>query len=182
MSRLHSTRSILSCGLLVFVMAPLVMTRAARAEPGPFEFTLAGAGSSDKDFDATQFSGDAGLGFVLGPIVIGGRQTISYTATDSDIVDDFWSGSTRAFLDLQLKIGPIAPFVGAMGGYVYGDLVNDQFIAGPEAGLKLYVGDDEDTFIFFRAEYQFFFEDSDEAEDAFEDGQWIFALGVGLRF
>jgi hypothetical protein len=162
----------------VFVLAAPLST----ASGGPFELTLAGAGSSDNDFDSTQFSGDVGLGFVLGPVVAGARQTVTYNESPFEEVEDFWSGSTRGFLDLQLKIGPVAPFVGGMGGYVYGDLIDDQFIAGPEAGLKLYVGDDEDTFIFFRAEYQFFFEDSDEAEDAFEDGQWVFALGVGVRF
>lgn len=154
----------------------------ARADAGPWEFTLAGSGASDKDFDATQFSADAGLGLHLGPVVLGGRQTITYTSSALDDVDDFFSGSTRFFGDLEIALGPFAPFIGANVGYVYGDLVNDQFIAGPEGGVKLYVGDDRDTFIFFRVEYQFFFEDSDDAENAFEDGQFVYALGVGFRF
>ncbi|MGB7157483.1 MAG: hypothetical protein WBD40_05420 [Tepidisphaeraceae bacterium] len=166
----------------MIVLALTSATPAGAAEPGPFEFTLAGAGSSDKDFDATQFSGDLGLGFHLGPIVLGARQTVTYTDSPSAAVDDFWSGSTRAFADLEIALGPVAPFIGANIGYIYGDLVKDQFIAGPEAGVKIYVGDDRDTFIFFRIEYQFFFEDSDQAEDAFEDGQFVYALGVGFRF
>jgi hypothetical protein len=171
----HSASSVIVCAFLVALAAPLAPARAAT---GLVEFTLAGAGSSDPDFDATQFSGDAGLGFVLGPIVVGGRQSITYTSTLSEAVDDVWGGSTRGFLDFQLKIGPVAPFVGAMGGYAYGDLVNDQFIAGPEGGLKVYLGD---TFIFVRAEYQIFFEDNDDAIDAIDDGQWVFALGIGMR-
>lgn len=167
--------SIMAWAFFVALAAPPAAVRADL-----FEFTLAGAGSSDPDFEATQFSGDAGLGVVLGGFIIGGRQTITYAGSPVDTVDDLWGGSTRGFVDWQLKIGPVAPFFGAMGGVVYGDLVTDQFIAGPEAGLKLYVHDD--TFIFFRGEYQFFFEDSDEAVDAFEDGQWVFALGVGVRF
>ena len=150
----------------------------ARAGTGLVEFTLAGAGSSDPDFDATQFSGDAGLGFVLGPIVVGGRQSITYTSSLIEEADDLWGGSTRGFLDLQFKLGPVAPFVGAMAGYAYGDLLNDQFIVGPEGGLKFYLGD---SFIFVRAEYQIFFEDNSEAVDAFDDGQWVFALGIGMR-
>jgi hypothetical protein len=169
---------IMAWAFFVALAAPLA---AVRADPGPFEFTLAGAGSSSQDFDAIQFSGDAGLGVVLGALVIGGRQTITYAESPVATADAIWGGSTRGFLDFQFKIGPVAPFVGAMGGVVYGDLVNDQFIAGPEAGLKLYVGHDEDTFIFIRGEYQFFFEDNNEAVDAFEDGQWVFALGVGVR-
>ena len=165
--------SIVACAFIVTLAAP-----PARAATGLVEFTLAGAGSSDPEFDATQFSGDAGLGFVLGPVIIGGRQSVTYTATPSESVDDVWGGSTRGFLDLQLKIGPVAPFVGAMGGYAYGDLVEDQFVAGPEGGLKFYLGD---TFIFARAEYQVFFEDNDDAINAFDDGQWVFALGIGMR-
>jgi len=118
----------------------------------------------------------------LGPIVLGVRQSITYNESPSAFTEDFWSGSTRVFADLEIALGPVAPFIGANIGYVYGDLIDDQFIAGPEAGIKIYVGDDRDTFIFVRAEYQFFFEDSDEVEDVFEDGQWVYALGVGFRF
>jgi len=182
MLRPHLQSRIAFVGIAAAVVSSLAVAAspASAADPGNWEFTLAGSGSSDKDFDATQFSADAGLGLHLGPVVLGGRQTITYTS--SEAVDDFFSGSTRFFGDLEIALGPFAPFIGANLGYIYGDLVNDQFIAGPEAGVKLYVGDDRDTFIFFRVEYQFFFEDSDDAENAFEDGQFVYALGVGCRF
>ena len=35
--------------------------------------------------------------------------------------------------------------------------------------MKVYVGDDSDTFIFFRAEYQLLFDAADEAEGALDD-------------
>jgi hypothetical protein len=38
------------------------------------------------------------------------------------------------------------------------------------------------VFIFGRIEYQFFFENSDQADDAFEDGQFVYSIGVGFRF
>ena len=172
--------------VLVSVAAALVLSLTVGASPataqddrGPWEFTLAGTGFSDKDFDTTQLGVDLGLGFFLGPIEIGGRQTINWADTD---VDDVLSGSTRGFVDLQFDIGPVSPFIGVMLGYVYGDLVKDQFIAGPEAGIKIHVGDDQDTFIFARVEYQFFFEDEDDADSAFEDGQFVYTIGVGFRF
>jgi hypothetical protein len=160
----------------------LASPAAAQDDRGPWEFTLAGTGFSDSDFDSTVLGVDLSLGYFLGPFEIGARQTINWEETDSDVIDDIWNGSTRGFLDLQFDIGSVSPFIGVMFGYVYGDLVNDQFIAGPEAGVKLHVGDDQDTFIFGRVEYQFFFEDEDEAEDAFEDGQFVYTLGVGFRF
>ena len=168
---------ILACAFLVALAVPLAPALAAT---GLFELTLAGAGSSDPDLDAAQLSGDAGLGFVLGPVVVGGRQSVTYIGSLAEEADDdaVWGGSTRGFLDFQFKLGPVAPFVGATAGYAYGDFVEDQFIAGPEAGLKFYLSD---TFIFLRAEYQIFFEDNDDAVGAFDDGQWVFALGIGMR-
>src|SRR5688500_7541838 len=127
---------VVTAGFVVIAASPA----AVRADDN-WEFTLAGSGTSDKDFDATQFSGDAGLGLHLGPVVIGGRQTITYTDA-GEMVDSLFSGSTRFFGDLEFKLGPIAPFIGANIGYIYGDLVQDQFIAGPEAGVKWYMGDD----------------------------------------
>ncbi|MGH7215097.1 MAG: hypothetical protein ACREIT_10075 [Tepidisphaeraceae bacterium] len=47
-------------------------------------------------------------------------------------------------------------------------------------GVKFFVN--STPFIFLMAEYQFFFEDSDDAGDAFDDGQFVYSLGIGLRF
>ena len=43
---------------------------------------------------------------------------------------------------------------------IYGDAVEDTWAAGPEAGAKFYVKDE--TFLFGRAEYQFFFDDDED--------------------
>jgi|SRR5829696_7823074 len=124
------TRStVVLAGLAVLVLASAPGVAAADGyDRSPWEFTLAGTGSSDKDFDTNTVGADASL------------------------------------------------------GYVYGDLVNDRFIAGPEAGLKLYFHENHDVFIFGRIEYQFFFEDSDNADDTFEDGQFVYSIGVGFGF
>jgi hypothetical protein len=177
---LFSPRLIVVCAVLVALAMPV--SQACADGPGPWEFTLVGSGTADQDFDSSNLTGEIGLGYHLGPFVIGARQSVTYTGTDSDVVDDLWSGTTRAFGDLEIKLGPVAPFVGASFGYTYGDLVKDQFIAGPEVGVKLYVGENHEAFIFVRAEYQFLFEDSDAAEEAFDDGMWIFGLGIGVRF
>ena len=169
--------SVLLAIVLTFAHAP--SSALAQDERGPWEFTLAGTGFSDKDFDTTQLGLDLGLGIFLGPIEVGGRQTINWTDTEAD---EAFSGSTRGFADLQFDLGPVSPFIGVMLGYVYGDFVKEQFIAGPEAGIKFHVGDDRDTFIFARVEYQFFFEDEDDAESAFDDGQFVYTIGVGFRF
>jgi hypothetical protein len=168
--------------MLILVSVPRVAA-AEEYDRSPWEFTLAGTGTSDKEFDNNSVGVDIGLGFFLGPFDLGVRQSLNYASTSTAFGDtDAFDGSTRAFADFEIEIGPFAPFIGANIGYVYGDFVKDQFIAGPEGGLKIYFHENHDVFIFGRIEYQFFFEDSDQADDAFEDGQFVYTIGVGFRF
>ena len=72
------------------------------------------------------------------------------------------------------------PYIGANIGYAYGDQVNDTFLAGPEGGVKYFVNNT--TFIFLSVEYQFFFDEGDDIEGAFSDGQFVYGLGIGFKF
>jgi len=148
-------------------------------EAGEFEFTLGGTGSNDNDFENGSFGLNASLGFfLLDSIEIGARQTLQF----ADFGESTWIGFTRLFADLHFEIGFLAPFIGVNVGYVYGDddVIDDTFEAAPEAGVKIYAL--EKTFIFLLAEYQFFFEDSNDADDAFDDGQFVYTVGIGFNF
>ena len=160
--------------LLAFATALFV----ARPAHAILEFTLGGSGAIAQDLDSHQgtLDGSAGI-FLLPGIELGARQTVNYV--DSDSLGTSWNGSTRGFLDFQLKLGPVAPFVGANFGYLYGDGVPDTAIAGPEGGLKLYFG--ENAFLFGRVEYQVFFDKGDPRIDAITDGQLVYSLGIGFR-
>ena len=154
----------------------------AGPESGENEFTLSGTGVSDKDFDNSSFglSGDSGW-LPSDRSVWGIRQSINYADVDGGgLGDDFWNGSTRGYYDYHFGSGAARPFVGASLGAVYGDGVKDTGIAGLELGLKYYVL--ESTFILARAEYQFFFDSSDSAEDNFDDGAWQYVFGIGFNF
>ena len=70
------------------------------------------------------------------------------------------------------------PFIGAQLGYIYGDNTSDTWVAGPEAGVKYFIN--STTFVVGAVEYQFFFDDSDDASDNFDDGQFIYSLGLGV--
>jgi hypothetical protein len=83
-------------------------------------------------------------------------------------------------LDFHFDLEALQPFVGGNFGYVYGDAVNDTFEAAPEAGVKWFVN--STTFIFGMAEYQFFFDKGSNAGSGFNDGQFVYTLGVGFRF
>ena len=91
--------------------------------------------------------------------------------------DQAWNGSTRFAVDYYWSVGNCRPFLGANLGYLYGDNVEEQFIAGPEAGIKHCLN--ESTFLYANIEYQFLFKNADQANNI-DDGRFAYALGLVL--
>lgn len=147
-------------------------------EEGDKEITLSGQAANGSDFDGFVAGAAGSFGyFMTDNLELSIRQSLTY----SDIgVDSALSGSTRVALDFHFDLEQLQPFVGGNFGYVYGDAVNDTFEAAPELGVKYFVN--STTFIFAMAEYQIFFDSGDEADEAFEDGQFLYTLGIGFRF
>lgn len=150
----------------------------AQAEQGDWELTLGANASNGPDFDGFTGGGNGGIGYYLtDQLEIGIRQSVNY----SDVgVDSSLNGSTRVALDFHFDLGDVRPFVGGNVGYVYGDAVADTWEAAPEAGLKWYLN--ESTFIYGIVEYQFFFDEADDVDDAFSDGQFLYTLGIGWNW
>jgi len=148
------------------------------SKAGDFEFTLGGQGASDSDFDVGSGGVQGSFGWLLSDhMQLSVRQTFNF----SDFGDSAWGGSTRGAFDFLFPLGSVRPFVGANFGWVYGDdTVKETLAAGPEAGIKWWVT--EDAFIFGQMEYQFFFEDVSDADDAFDDGSFVYSLGLGIHF
>lgn len=144
---------------------------------GDWEFSLFGTGANDEDFEVGTAGGGATLGYYLGDVVqLSLRQNVSF----ADFGDSVWNGSTRLAIDFHIPLGPVRPFVGGNVGIVYGDTIDETGAAAPEAGVKVYVK--EDVFLFAIGEYQFFFDDTDNIDDGFEDGNFVYSLGVGFNF
>lgn len=171
-------------GFLIAALAALFsLPTTSKAEVvNPWEITIGGGGSNSSDFDGFNASANGSLGYYFTDnLELSLRQSVSY----SDFAGSDWNGSTRVAFDVHFPLGSrghIVPFVGANIGYVYGDSVNDTWAAAPEAGIKIYF--DTQTFVFFTAEYQFFFEeaDSDDLDAAFDDGAFVYTIGLGFRF
>lgn len=164
----------------VAALALAIVPAAAQAQfsQGDWVMTLAGSGSSDNDFVDNDFDFNGSLAYFLSDqIGVGVRQGIGF----NDVVgsDDDYNASTRIFGDFHIDLDRWQPFIGANIGYLYGDNVDDTWIAGPEAGVKFFVN--STTFVYGMVEYQFFFEDTDEVDSAFDDGQWVYSLGLGVR-
>ncbi len=166
-------------GLILAVLA-LIMLPAASAfgqfKQGDWELTLGGTGNNGPDFDGLSAGVNGSLGYFLADqFEISLRQSLTY----EDFTGSAWNGSTRVALDFHFDMGALQPFVGGNLGYVYGDSVKDTWEAAPEAGVKYFLNGT--TFVMFLAEYQFFFNSGDSLDSAFNDGQFVYTLALGVR-
>lgn len=170
--------------ILLLVMFPVAA--GAQGDEGEYdyrggdrEFTIVGSGNSDKDFEGTTFSFEGSLGYFLSEYFsFNIRQGYSYQDFAGGGSD--WAASTRLGLDYNFDLDRFKPIVGASFGGVYGDTITDQFVAGPEAGVKYFAN--TTTFFLFLLEYQFLFDDASEADDNFDEGRFIYTLGLGFKF
>lgn len=146
----------------------------------PLEVVVAGVGGSNERFNAGGAEAAVSVGYYLTDVVeVSLRQNGSYSDQGRNS-PEIWNGATRAALDLHLPLGMVVPYVGASFGYVYGDTVRDSMMAGPEIGAKIYL--QPDAFLLLGAEYQFFFDKGDSLQTAFDEGQLLYTLGMGMRF
>ncbi len=170
-------RQILLSLTVCIMLSALVQAQGFMA--GDNTFNLTGSGSSDKDLDYTSFNVEFSLGhfFTKG---LEGQIRQGFSILDSPGSNDNWNGSTRVALDIYLNSNSICPFIGANAGYLYGDDVTDTGVGGPEGGLKLFLNNT--TYIVGLIEYQFFFKKGDEIRDRFNDGRFVYSLGIGVKF
>jgi len=170
-------------GMVLSVLAVAAAVLAPRSAFAYFEetdkeITLSGTAANGPDFDGLVAGVNGSIGYFLTDnLELSLRQTVTYT----DIgVGSSLNGSTRLALDFHFDLEALQPFVGGNFGYVYGDAVNDTFEAAPEAGVKWFVN--STTFLFGMAEYQFFFDSGNSVSGSFDNGQFVYTLGIGFRF
>ncbi len=157
----------------------VAMPALAGPDAGDRTFTLSGSGSSDKNFNDNTFgvNGEFGM-FTTDNLQFGVRQTINASLVDNG--EDNWNGATRLFADYHFGSAKFLPFVGANIGGIYGENIDETAIAGLELGFKAYVLDK--TYITLQAEYDFFFESTDEIDSNYDDGAVFYSVGIGYNF
>ncbi|PYG00429.1 hypothetical protein D893_02378 [Thioalkalivibrio sp. ALE21] len=95
---------------------------------GDREFSLSGSGSSSRKFDNTNFGISGDLGWYLRDHMIAGvRQSINYADLEGEsLIDDYWNGATRGYLNFQTTDGRLRPFGGGSLGFIYGDGIKNR--------------------------------------------------------
>ncbi|KPP99449.1 hypothetical protein [Marinobacter sp. HL-58] len=186
MKKFHSA-GILAALIVAMPMAVTAQERGSGAfgpSEGEREFSISGTGSGDQDFDSGSFGVSGDLGWYLRDnVVLGVRQSVNYASIEGEnLKDDFWNGATRGYGNFQFApTERMRPFLGGSLGMIYGDGVKDDGFAGLEAGGKYYVL--PKTYLMGRVEYQWFFSNSDNVDDAFrDDGAFAYTLGMGYNF
>jgi hypothetical protein len=179
-----------TCAALVFACTLPVSAIAQQSSDSNFgpskgdrEFSIAGAGSSDKRFKSGTFGVSGDYGWYLSEHKVWGiRQSVNYASIRGEsLKNDFWNASTRGYFNYQFGAGPSRPFVGGSLGAIYGDGVKNSGFAGLETGVKYYLN--PKTYFLGRVEYQFFFsKERREFDEGFKDGAWVYTVGLGYNF
>jgi hypothetical protein len=162
---------------LVPVLALLALPALAQAqfEAGNWELKLAGSGANDQDFDGGTVGATGSLGYFLSKeLEVGVRQSLNWSDVATAGGGSAWAGDTRAFIDYHFDMDRWQPYAGGFIGYVYGDGVEDAWVAGPEIGVKYFVN--STTFIEANAAYAF------NLQDGIDEGSFFYALGIGFRW
>jgi hypothetical protein len=147
---------------------------------GGGEFTLGGSGSSNKSLDNSLGGVNFSLGyFTTNTLEILVRQSVNYSNPVGGSGTQY-DGSTFVAVDQHFDLGRLRPFVGLNFGGLYGENTTDTWAAGIEGGLKLYVN--PTTFLFGLVNYEWTFKDSDAAGDNFDNGAFLWTLGIGFNF
>ena len=150
------------------------------AQMGEWELTLGGSGSSNKDFDNSLGGVNVSVGYFLSDqLEVVGRQSVNYTNRSGTGNDSEFDGSTFAAVDYHFGTTNLRPFVGLNFGGLYGDNTSDTFAAGIEGGLKFYVK--PKTFVFALVNYEWTFTNSHGAKENFDNGAFLWNLGVGFN-
>ena len=164
---------------IVLAVALLPATVAqAQFEAGDWELRLNGAGRADNNVDAGSVEVNGSLGYVLDPNwEVSLRQSIGYVDTGGD---NAYNASTKVGLDYHFDAGRWQPFVGAQLGFHYGDQFRDTWSMGPEAGVKYFMSDN--AFVYGQIGYDWFLRNAGDAAGNFNDGQFVYGVGIGFRW
>jgi hypothetical protein len=140
---------------------------------GDWEAFIGGTGASNGEFNDNALGVTGSIGYyALEWLPVSLRQ--SYVTRFGSRVNDRNDFATTVAVDAQAPLGRWQPFLGGSVGYAYGD--QNSGLAGPEAGIKVYVN--ESTFILALMQYGWLF---DKTLD-WDNGRANYTVGVGFNF
>lgn len=91
-----------------------------------------------------------------------------------------WDDSTRLVADYYFGSGEIVPLVGISMGYIQKEDEEDQIVARPKIGLKYFMN--PNAYLYGLLEYQLRFQHDEDLYDVYNQGQFVYGIGLGLSF
>ncbi len=142
-------------------------------DPGKYELTLGGGGSSTTSFESNVIGVNLGVGVnVTDHLELGVRQDLQFTDSGGAALH----ATTGLAADWNLHLFKrVVPFVGVVGSISYGGQSALGF--GPEVGLKFKLT--KDTFLFGVSEYKFKLDTLNGPPVKDSVG---YKFGIGLKF
>lgn len=174
---MSSTKGILATTALIILM-PLISIAQGKSgfQQDKQKFTTFGTRLTDRKFDGTgpAFSLSIDRFLNLEKVV---RQDLSFmnVPNDSD-----WNDSARVIANYYFGTEAWVPLVGLSMGYMEDENKIDRLVAGPEIGFKYFMN--QRTFLYGLLEYQFLFKDIIDVGDIYDNGQFVYGVGLGLTF
>lgn len=142
---------------------------------GDWELTLMGGGVTPHDFHSGAYSVSLGLGhYLTDHVEIGLRQGLAFSDLGSNL-----RANTRGVVNWHFGAERWRPFVGMSVGGMYGD-GGSSWLAGPEVGIKWFI--QPQTYVVAMAEYQIFFQRTDDFEGRSRRGDFVLSVGIGFLF
>lgn len=171
-------KQVLPVAVLLLLIPAVSFGQTNVYQRGTQEFTITGSGSSDEEIDNTFLALNVSYGKFMDQNL---EWVIKQEITFNDVAgaSDF-NGSTRGGVDYHFGSGPMVPLVGITVGYIYGDNIDEQFTLGPDVGVKYFVNDT--TFVYGLIEYEILFDDAEEVDEVYDDGRFIYGVGLGFTF
>jgi hypothetical protein len=159
---------------LVPVLALLALPALSYAqfEAGNWDLNLSGNGTagSGGGLDTFDASVSGSIGYLTTKeLEIGLRHQTIWSDGGSHT-----GGADAVFADYYFDLDRWQPYVGANIGYQYGDLLEDSWIAGPEAGIKYFVN--ATTYIEGHVAYEW------NLNNGPDQGQYFYGVGIGFKW
>lgn len=133
----------------------------------------------DDDGSESDLAGiEAAVGYALTPYTVVSFEQAGFYSFNAK--DEGYGGRSVVGFDLQAGMGGFTPYIGVNVGAIYGESVQDGWVAGPEAGVKVGLG--SGAFIYAKGAYDYQFRHSSGWDEAWDEGIVLGGLGAGWRF
>lgn len=176
--RIMLSKSGIYIAAAIMVLTPLISAAQTGSgfQPGERKFTVIRTGLNNGKLDRTGLGSSWSIDRFLNL-----EKVVRQDGSFINIPDDRdWNDSPRVIANYYFGSDAWVPLVGLSMGYIRDPEEDDRFVAGSEIGIKYFMN--QTTFLYGLLEYQFHINDVVDVRDIYENGRFVYGVGLGLTF